>query len=131
MMNDEDSQNKSFAETDWVPEEELSEETKCRIEAIKCAARWSIGQNTNLVIAKEAFQLFYYVLKNNGNVPVGDEKLDTTEMGWLRLKAGCAMIKLCLRRGACGQYKPEHFYALSLLMIVSKNSKMKFVINFI
>lgn len=41
------------------------------------------------------------------------------EMSWLRLSAGCSMLKICEQKGVGDQYSPEQFYNLAQLMIVS------------
>lgn len=38
-------------------------------------------------------------------------------MAWMRLSAGCAMLKICEQKGVGDQYSPEQFYNLSRLLI--------------
>jgi hypothetical protein len=40
------------------------------------------------------------------------------ELAWLRLGAGCAMLKICEQKGVGDQFNAEQFYHLSLLMTV-------------
>lgn len=40
-------------------------------------------------------------------------------MSWLRLAAGCAMLKVCEQKGVGDQFTAEQFYNLSQLMAVS------------
>lgn len=42
------------------------------------------------------------------------------EMAWLRMAAGCAMLRICEQKGVGDQFTAEQFYTLSTLMIVRK-----------
>lgn len=45
-------------------------------------------------------------------------------MSWLRLAAGCAMLKVCEQKGVGDQFTAEQFYNLSQLMAVSSICKI-------
>ena len=44
-----------------------------------------------------------------------EAKPNTAERAWLRLAAGCAMLKICEQKGVGDEYMVEQYYTLSQL----------------
>lgn len=44
-----------------------------------------------------------------------ENKPNTAERAWLRLAAGCAMLKICEQKGVGDEYTVEQYYTLSQL----------------
>ena len=105
-------------ESDWCREDELPEETRCRLEGLKCMARWLLGLKNDALSAQKTFRMLNAFILNKGDL-LQQNKLSKSEMSWLRLQAGCSMLKICEQKGVGDQYTAEQFYNLSLLMIVS------------
>ncbi|XP_034943210.1 sister chromatid cohesion protein PDS5 homolog B isoform X1 [Chelonus insularis] len=103
-------------EGDWCPEEQLPEETRCRLEGLKCMARWLLGLKTDNLSAQKTFRMLNAFVVNKGDL-LQQGRLSRAEMSWLRLQAGCSMLKICEQKGVGDQFTAEQFYNLSQLMI--------------
>ncbi|XP_064211687.1 sister chromatid cohesion protein PDS5 homolog B isoform X2 [Tribolium castaneum] len=100
----------------WCPEEELPEETRCKIEGLKAMARWLLGLKQDTASAQKTFRMLNAFILHKGDL-LQSGKLLKCEMSWLRLAAGCAMLKVCEQKGVGDQYTAEQFYNLSQLMV--------------
>lgn len=102
---------------DWCREDQLPEETRCRLEGLKCMARWLLGLKTDVLSAQKTFRMLNAFMMNKGDL-LSQGRLSKAEMSWLRLQAGCSMLKICEQKGVGDQYTAEQFYNLSQLMVV-------------
>lgn len=100
----------------WCAEEELPEETRCKIEGLKAMARWLLGLKQDTASAQKTFRMLNAFITHKGDL-LNSGRLSQAEMSWLRLSAGCAMLKVCEQKGVGDQYTAEQFYNLSLLMV--------------
>ncbi|XP_063218306.1 sister chromatid cohesion protein PDS5 homolog B isoform X2 [Bacillus rossius redtenbacheri] len=100
---------------DWCAEEELPEETVFKVEALKTMARWLLGLKVDVLSAQKTFRMLNAFIVNRGDL-LNQKKLSKCEMAWLRLAAGCAMLKICEQKGVGDQFNAEQFYNLSQLM---------------
>lgn len=101
---------------EWCSEEELPEETKCKVEGLKTMARWLLGLKEDKLSAQKTFRMLNAFITHKGDL-LQSGKLSKAEMAWLRLAAGCAMLKICEQKGVGDQYSPEQFYNLSQLVM--------------
>ncbi|KAK3923322.1 Sister chromatid cohesion protein PDS5-like protein B [Frankliniella fusca] len=100
----------------WCREDALPEETRCRVEGMKTMARWLLGLKADSVSAQKTFRMLNAFIVQKGDL-LSSNKLSKAEMSWLRLAAGCAMLKICEQKGVGDQYSVEQFYNLSQLMV--------------
>ncbi|XP_046390975.1 sister chromatid cohesion protein PDS5 homolog A isoform X2 [Ischnura elegans] len=108
-------ERKHFIDEDWCVEDELPEETRCKIEGMKMMARWLLGLKTDIMSAQKTYRMLSAVISRRGDL-LDEGKLSKAEMAWLRLAAGCSMLKVCEQKGVGDQFTAEQFYNLSLLM---------------
>lgn len=113
-----ESLDESDNKSDWCSEDELPEETRCRIEGLKCMARWLLGLKNDILSAQKTFRMLTAFITNKGDL-LQQGRLSKAEMSWLRLQAGCSMLKICEQKGVGDQYSVEQFYNLAQLMVVS------------
>ncbi|XP_072386010.1 sister chromatid cohesion protein PDS5 homolog B isoform X2 [Diabrotica undecimpunctata] len=99
----------------WCSEEKLPEETRCKIEGLKAMARWLLGLKQDTASAQKTFRMLNAFILHKGDL-LQSGRLSKAEMSWLRLAAGCAMLKVCEQKGVGDQYTAEQFYNLSQLM---------------
>jgi sister-chromatid-cohesion protein PDS5 len=95
---------------EWCEEDQLPEETRCKVEAMKMMARWLIGLKHDVMSAQKTFRMLTAFIAHRGDLFDGG-RIGKTEMAWLRLSAGMSMLKICEQKGAVDQ-----FYSLSLLI---------------
>lgn len=114
-------------EGDWCREDQLPEETRCRLEGLKCMARWLLGLKTDVLSAQKTFRMLNAFMVNKGDL-LSQGRLSKAEMSWLRLQAGCSMLKICEQKGVGDQFTAEQFYNLSQLMMVCLTRICSFVI---
>ncbi|KAL0861628.1 hypothetical protein ABMA27_009125 [Loxostege sticticalis] len=100
-------------EGEWCKEEELPEETRCKLEGLKCMARWLLGLKKDELSAQKTFRMLNAFIVHKGDLL----QLSKAEMAHLRLAAGAAMLKICEQKGVGDQFTAEQFYNLSHLMI--------------
>ncbi|XP_013182149.1 PREDICTED: sister chromatid cohesion protein PDS5 homolog B [Papilio xuthus] len=101
---------------EWCAEEELPEETRCKLEGLKCMARWLLGLKRDELSAQKTFRMLNAFIVHKGDL-LQQNQLSKAEMAHLRLAAGAAMLKICEQKGVGDQYTAEQFYNLSHLMI--------------
>ncbi|CAG9762008.1 unnamed protein product [Ceutorhynchus assimilis] len=99
----------------WCSEDDLPENTRCKVEGLKAMARWLLGLKQDTNSAQKTFRMLYAFIVHKGDL-VQSGRLSQAEMSWLRLAAGCAMLKVCEQKGVGDQYTAEQFYKLSQLM---------------
>ncbi|KAJ8941700.1 hypothetical protein NQ318_023296 [Aromia moschata] len=100
----------------WCSEDELPEETRCKVEGLKAMARWLLGLKQDTASAQKTFRMLNAFILHKGDL-LQSGRLSKAEMSWLRLAAGCAMLKVCEQKGVGDQYTAEQFYNLSQLMV--------------
>ncbi|KAK4304004.1 hypothetical protein Pmani_024024 [Petrolisthes manimaculis] len=100
---------------EWVEEDDLTEETVVKMEGIKMLANWLLGLKSNDILAQKTFRLLHTFILHQGDL-LKTGKMLKGEMAWMRLSAGCAMLKICKQKGVGDQVTIEQFYNLSLLM---------------
>lgn len=100
----------------WCEEDELPEETRCKVEGLKTMARWLLGLKKDVASAQKTFRMLNAFIKQKGDL-LESKKLSHAEMSWLRLSAGKAMLKICEQKGVGDQFNAEQFYNLSQLMV--------------
>ncbi|KAL7294326.1 hypothetical protein TKK_0012336 [Trichogramma kaykai] len=115
LLVKETSEQTHESEEDWCREEELPEETRCRLEGLKCMGRWLLGLKNDIQSAQKTFRMLNAFIINRGDL-LQQNKLSKAEMSWLRLQAGCTMLKICEQKGVGDQYTADQFYNLSQLI---------------
>ena len=98
----------------WSNLEDLCLETQCKLEGFKMMSRWLLGLKTDEMTAQKTFRMLHAVIENNGDL-LEEEKPNAAEKAWLRLGAGCAMLKICEQKGVGDQFTANQFYNLSRL----------------
>lgn len=116
LVKDAPDKRKSTATEKWCNEDELSEETKCKVEGLKTMARWLLGLKQDVLSAQKTFRMLNAFIKQKGDL-LDQGNLSPAEMSWLRLSAGTAMLKICEQKGVGDQFTAEQFYNLSQLMV--------------
>lgn len=102
----------------WCTEDELPEETLCKVEGLKTMARWLLGLKQDVLSAQKTFRMLNAFIKQRGDL-LESGNLSPAEMSWLRLSAGTAMLRICEQKGVGDQFTHEQFYTLSQLMVSS------------
>lgn len=128
LVKESSEQTSEAIEGDWCREEQLPEETRCRLEGLKCMARWLLGLKTDVLSAQKTFRMLNAFMVNKGDL-LSQGRLSKAEMSWLRLQAGCSMLKICEQKGVGDQFTAEQFYNLSLLMVVRSTQICSYVTN--
>lgn len=117
LVKESSEQTSETIEGDWCREDQLPEETRCRLEGLKCMARWLLGLKSDVLSAQKTFRMLNAFMVNKGDL-LSQGRLSKAEMSWLRLQAGCSMLKICEQKGVGDQFTAEQFYNLSQLMVV-------------
>ena len=65
--------------------------------------------------AQKTFRMLNAIIENKGDL-LEEGKPTAAEKAWLRLSAGCAMLKICEQKGVGDQFTTEQFYNLSKLV---------------
>ena len=68
--------------------------TFIQVEGMKMMARWLLGLKTDEVAAQKTFRMLNAIIDNGGDL-LEEGKPNPAERAWLRLAAGCAMLKIC------------------------------------
>lgn len=119
LLVKETSSNRSDVPTlDWCDEDDLPEETRCKVEGLKTMARWLLGLKKDVLSAQKTFRMLNAFISKKGDL-LEQGTLSAAEKSWLRLSAGKAMLKICEQKGVGDQYIVEQFYNLSQLMVSS------------
>lgn len=117
LVKDSSSVDKLKQSTEkWCNEEDLPEETKCKVEGLKTMARWLLGLKQDVLSAQKTFRMLNAFIKQKGDL-LEQGNLSAAQMSWLRLSAGTAMLKICEQKGVGDQFTAEQFYNLSQLMV--------------
>lgn len=116
LIKDVAENRQNLPEDEWCNENDLPEETRCKIEALKTMARWLLGLKNDVLSAQKTFRMLNAFIKQNGDL-LEQGRLSAAEMSWLRLAAGKAMLKICEQKGVGDQFTAEQFYNLSTLMV--------------
>ena len=82
---------------------------------MKMMARWLLGLKTDEVAAQKTFRMLNAIIDNGGDL-LEEGKPNPAERAWLRLAAGCAMLKICEQKGVGDQFTTEQYYTLSRLV---------------
>ena len=61
-------------------------------------ARWLIGLQSDGISARKTFNMMRTVISSRGDL-LEEGKPTAAERAWLRLAAGCAMLKICEQKG--------------------------------
>ncbi|XP_052872829.1 sister chromatid cohesion protein PDS5 homolog B-B isoform X1 [Anopheles cruzii] len=101
---------------EWCDEEELPEETRCKVEGLKTMARWLLGLKKDVLSAQKTFRMLNAFISKKGDLLEQGGALSAAEKSWLRLSAGKAMLKICEQKGVGDQFIADQFYNLSQLM---------------
>lgn len=109
-------------EGDWCDQEELPTDTLCKLDGLKTMARWLLGLRDDETSAKKTFRMLIAFIHHGGDL-LNNKRMFAAESSWLRLAAGCAMLKICEQKGVGDQYTAEQYYSLSQLMVSSNNFK--------
>lgn len=120
LVKDTEENRDSVPDTEWCDEEDLPEETRCKVEGLKTMARWLLGLKKDVASAQKTFRMLNAFIKQKGDL-LEQKKLSQAEMSWLRLSAGKAMLKICEQKGVGDQFNAEQFYNLSQLMVNLQN----------
>lgn len=103
-------------EDDWCEQDELPDDTQCKLMALKTMARWLLGLKTDEHAAQKTFRMLIAFINQRGDL-LEQNRLCAAEKSWLRLIAACSMLKICEQKGVGDQYTAEQFYHLSQLMV--------------
>ena len=106
---------------DWCDEQDLPEETRCKVEGLKTMARWLLGLKKDVLSAQKTFRMLNAFISKKGDLLEQGGALSAAEKSWLRLSAGKAMLKICEQKGVGDQFIAEQFYNLSQLMVGNGN----------
>ena len=98
----------------WCNIEDLCLEAQCKLEGLKMMARWLLGLKTDETTAQKTFRMLNAIIENGGDL-LEEQKPNPAEKAWLRLGAGCAMLKICEQKGVGDQFTAEQFYNMSRL----------------
>lgn len=52
----------------WCPEPELPEETRCKLEGLKCMARWLLGLKKDELSAQKTFRMLNAFIVHKGDL---------------------------------------------------------------
>lgn len=55
-------------EDDWCTEDELPEETRCKLEGLKCMARWLLGLKKDELSAQKTFRMLNAFIVHKGDL---------------------------------------------------------------
>ena len=99
----------------WCDQEELCLETQCKLEGLKMMSRWLLGLKKDEVAAQKTFRMLNALIENGGDL-LEEGKPNPAEKSWLRLAAGCAMLKISEQKGVGDQFTTEQFYNLGKLV---------------
>lgn len=95
-----------------------------KVQGMKTIAKWVLGLNDDVLdkleISRRMFQTFNVFMEQNSR-KIQFENLSKYDLAWLRLQAGCCMLKICEQRGVGDQYTNTQFILLSTLMTVYFN----------
>lgn len=116
LVKDVEEEREDVPEGDWCEEDQLPEETRCKVEGLKTMARWLLGLKKDVPSAQKTFRMLYAFMKQRGDL-LDQKRISSAEMSWLRLSAGKAMLKICEQQGVGDQFTVEQFYMLSQLML--------------
>lgn len=105
---------------EWCEQEELPDDTQCKLVALKTMARWLLGLKTDEHAAQKTFRMLIAFVNQRGDL-LEQNRLCPAEKSWLRLAAACSMLKICEQKGVGDQYTAEQFYHLSQLMVIQSN----------
>ena len=86
-----------------------------QVEGMKMMARWLLGLKTDEVAAQKTFRLLTAIIDNGGDL-LEERKPNPAECAWLRLAAGCAMLKICEQKGVGDQLTTEQYSTLNKLV---------------
>lgn len=92
-------------------------------------ARWLLGLKTDVLSAQKTFRMLNAFVVNKGDL-LQQGRLSKAEMSWLRLQAGCSMLKICEQKGVGDQFTAEQFYNLSQLMVVCTLFYMNLIFHY-
>ena len=82
---------------------------------------------SDTISARKAFNMLNTVITSKGDL-LEDGKPAVAERAWLRLQAGCAMLKICEQKGVGDEYTVEQYYTLShLAMDPIKQVRTRFI----
>lgn len=99
---------------EWIGEDELKDETKVKIYAIKLMKKWLSGlQKQHMERSKPVFRLLMTILNNDGNL-LNDGKINAKDRSHLRLAASFALLKLVQNVNYVRLFTVDHYLQLSL-----------------
>jgi sister-chromatid-cohesion protein PDS5 len=86
---------------------------------MKTTVRWLMGLKSDLKAAARTFKMLSaFVETSGGFITDNPVPFSNPERAWLRLVAGCCMLKICEQKGVGDQFTATQFCALSKLMNV-------------
>jgi sister-chromatid-cohesion protein PDS5 len=90
---------------------------------MKTTVRWLLGLKSDCQAAGKTFKMLSAFVGTSGGFIMefvaGGLPFSAAERSWLRLVAGCCMLKVCEQKGVGDQFTANQFVALSRLMNVS------------
>nr|XP_042896495.1 sister chromatid cohesion protein PDS5 homolog A isoform X2 [Parasteatoda tepidariorum] len=89
----------------WGPYDNLPDESKVKIEGMKCIVRWLTGKEKFVKPTITTLRCLSTYIENGGDL-TEQRHNSPMENSWLRLSAACRMLKLC--------HVPDYAVALSL-----------------
>jgi sister-chromatid-cohesion protein PDS5 len=111
---------------EWCVIEMVSEETMAKMEGMKLMVRWLLGMKTSVNSGTSTLRLLTTVIKHEGDL-MERGAISVPEKAWLRLTAGCCMLKLAQDSQYADLITPEQFQTIgALLTDSSTNVKERF-----
>lgn len=99
----------------WCDEDQLPEQTRCKIEAMKMMTRWLIGLKDDIKATQKTLRMLTAFIVHHGDL-TDSGRMSRAEMSWLRLSAATSMLKICQQRGVGDQFTVDQFYRVSFLL---------------
>uniref|UniRef100_A0A1A9W528 Uncharacterized protein n=1 Tax=Glossina brevipalpis TaxID=37001 RepID=A0A1A9W528_9MUSC len=105
----------NLSNSKWYEVDELPPDTVCRLEALKTMARWLLGASSTKLAIPKVFRVLFLYIDTNGFLSE-QYRLVSAEKSWLRLRAACAILKICEQKVIADECTAKQFLDLSELM---------------
>lgn len=107
--------DKLETKVDWCSEEQLSDITKAKCESMKLMVRWLLGLRSANSSVNSTLKLLSTVILHKGDL-MEKGMISRPEMSWLRLMAGCCVLKLCQDSSFAELITPDQFMTVASLI---------------
>lgn len=100
---------------EWCSEEELTTEAKAKLEGMKLMVRWLLGLKNSPNFATSTLRLLTSVVDHHGDL-MRKGNTSPAELAWLRLMAGCCIMKIAQEQQYAEIITLSQFQTLALLL---------------